>query len=613
MRRRWAWLAAGSGIVAATTSTACGPTETTCEESATCPPGAGGSAGAAGVGGSAGASMMDSGHGAAGAGGGHEDGGVPRDVSGKDSDASIDRRPPDDVSIDTRDADLRIDAIGPDDVSGDAIEPDVPGIVDVRTEADACDPGTSKSPVDNACLISETYGVFVSPQGSDTTGVGTRSAPYKTLLKALQAAKGNVMRVYACDEGTGYTDALSIDATLDGMSLYGGFECGTWAYAGTRRARVHPASGVALSVKSLTTGLTLEDFEFVAADAPVGASSIGGVVDTALNVVLRRVRIAAGKGGGGENGADGAKGGDGPSTGQAQQGSPAMCPPATSPQNGGAWSAGSACGSLGGNGGQAAQNNDGAPGFPGNPRTGVTPPDVNNRGTEGPTGQDGKAGSVGNAGGSGTASAANGTFTSVGYTVAAAGGNGTVGNVGQGGGGGGASNAPASSTCIGASGGAGGMGGCGGSPGMGGASAGASVALLVWMSPLTLDGCNLTAGAGGAGGNGGKGGVGGKGKDGALGGAGFVGEAGAPADGGVGLGPGGQGGPGGNGGNGGSGAGGNGGPSYGVVYKGTVPTKVGGTVIAHGAGGGKGMGGSVGSAKAPDGTVGPAADEFAVP
>ena len=45
MRRRWAWLATGSGIVATTTSIACGPTETTCEESATCPTGAAGADG----------------------------------------------------------------------------------------------------------------------------------------------------------------------------------------------------------------------------------------------------------------------------------------------------------------------------------------------------------------------------------------------------------------------------------------------------------------------------------------------------------------------------------------------------------------------------------------
>jgi hypothetical protein len=84
-------------------------------------------------------------------------------------------------------------------------------------------------------------------------------------------------------------------------------------------------------------------------------------------------------------------------------------------------------------------------------------------------------------------------------------------------------------------------------------------------------------------------------------------------DAGVGLGKGGNGGTGGNGGNGGSGAGGNGGPSYGIVYKGAVPTKLNSTTVAHGAGGAKGLGGSVDSVKAPDGLTGLAADDFLVP
>src|SRR6185503_19652938 len=168
---------------------------------------------------------------------------------------------------------------------------DVPVIIDAVSEADACDPGTTKSPANSACLISEKYGVFVSPQGSDATGNGTRAAPYKTLANGLQRAQGNVMRVYVCDEGTGYSDALTVDATLDGMSLYGGFECMGWSYATTRRARVHPVSGVALTVKGLTVGLTVEDFEFDAADAAMGESSIGGIVENSGNVVLRGVKM----------------------------------------------------------------------------------------------------------------------------------------------------------------------------------------------------------------------------------------------------------------------------------------------------------------------------------
>jgi len=605
MRRRWAWLATGSGIMATTASIACGPTETTCEESATCPPPA------TGTGGAAGAPMIDSGGGAAGSGG---DAGVLDDVSTQpDADASVDGvKPPDDVSrSDARDADARVDITSPDDTRRDMV-PDAP-LIDAPSEPDACDPGTAKSPTESTCLISEQYGVFVSPLGSDTTGVGTRSAPFKTLAKGLQIAKGNVMRVYACDDGTGYPDALTVDTTLDGTSLYGGFECTGWTYAVTRRARVRPTTGVALVVKGLTAGLTVEDFEFNAADAAAGASSIGAIVDTAVNVVLRGVKVTAGKGGGGVDGVEGAKGADGdPALGQEHQGYRAECPYGGPFQVGGAWANLSACGSQGGGGGTASKNNVGASGFPGTPSTDVTPPNNPNGGPNGPTGQNGGAGSPGNAGTPGAASSASGSFSAAGYAVAAPGGSGAVGKTGQGGGGGGGSDAVPLSNCVGASGGAGGMGGCGGTPGMGGASAGASIALLSWMSPITLDRCELMSAAGGGGGNGGKGGKGGVGKAGAPGGAGYTGDAGA-ADAGTGPGKGGTGGPGGNGGNGGSGAGGNGGPSYAIVYKGMVPTKLNGTIVAHGAGGAKGMGGSVDSVKAPDGLVGAAADDFAVP
>ncbi|HMJ50857.1 MAG TPA: hypothetical protein VK540_02245, partial [Polyangiaceae bacterium] len=93
----------------------------------------------------------------------------------------------------------------------------------------------------------------------------------------------------------------------------------------------------------------------------------------------------------------------------------------------------------------------------------------------------------------------------------------------------------------------------------------------------------------------------------------YGGDAGPAPDAGMGLGKGGSGGPGGNGGNGGSGAGGNGGPSYALVYKGTAPTQLNGTLLTHGTGGAKGIGGTVDLVTAPDGLPGTAGDEFPVP
>ena len=151
------------------------------------------------------------------------------------------------------------------------------------------------------------------------------------------------------------------------------------------------------------------------------------------------------------------------------------------------------------------------------------------------------------------------------------------------------------------------MGGCGGTPGTGGAAGGASVALLVWTSGLTLEMCELLSRDGGAGGKGGNGGLGGLGQPGAEGGPGVTVDGGTP------IGKGGHGGPGGNGGPGGSGAGGNGGPSYALVFKGTIPIRNGANLLTPGIGGARGIGGTILTVPAPSGTPGPAVAEFAVP
>jgi hypothetical protein len=128
------------------------------------------------------------------------------------------------------------------------------------------------------------------------------------------------------------------------------------------------------------------------------------------------------------------------------------------------------------------------------------------------------------------------------------------------------------------------------------------------MSQVTLDRCELFASDGGAGGKGGNGSAGNEGKSGANGGGEFV-----PDGGGVTIGKAGGGGTGGHGGNGGSGAGGNGGPSHALVYKGTAPIKSPDTVLVYGAGGAKGIGGTLMGAKALDGLAGGASVELILP
>jgi hypothetical protein len=457
-------------------------------------------------------------------------------------------------------------------------------------------------PAESAC-VNEEIALLVSSRGNDATATGKRGAEFKTIGAALRAAKMGPKRIYVCDDGMAYAETIALDATadamLDGLAIYGGFDCAEWSYQAARRAKVNPLSGPALSVKGLTTGVRLVDLELASSNATMpGSSSIAVIADTSLNVVLERVKVTAGNGADGAPGGDGTKGPDALAAGPGQVGIGATCPGTSPSQAGGAWGAMNACGSLGGNGGSANGGLEGSPGLRG------VPGSVSNGGQAG--GGDGTRGSDGPGGTSGSAATAMGTFSAAGYQPAPAGGDGTDGTVGQGGGGGGASHATGTS-CMGASGGAGGMGGCGGKKGIGGGSGGASIAVLTWSSGLTLDHCEIVAGNGGAGGKGGNGGLGGLGKDGASGGPAYVTDAGDN------VAKGGRGGPGGNGGVGGSGAGGNGGPSYGLIFHGdSLPSKI-MTIPTSGVAGMGGIGGSqTGGVKAADGVPGEARAELAV-
>ena len=153
-------------------------------------------------------------------------------------------------------------------------------------------------------MISETYGVFVAPAasgGSDSTGTGTRTAPYGTIGNAITKAAGK--RVYVCDAT--YTESLTVNAAVDGTQIYGGLVCpgdaGTaWTYATGTVASVSPTvQGYALDVESLAKGAHFEDVAFTALDGIAttpGASSIAVMVNASLAVSFTRVKATAGKG-----------------------------------------------------------------------------------------------------------------------------------------------------------------------------------------------------------------------------------------------------------------------------------------------------------------------------
>jgi hypothetical protein len=486
----------------------------------------------------------------------------------------------------TRDAGDTADALASDCASADAAPDgaaDTPA--DTPIDGSTCDISAGQSPLDQPCLVDELYGVFVAPTGSDATGRGTRAAPFRSIARGLQVAALGPKRLFVCDDGAGYAENVVVEPVYDGLAMFGGFDCSRWIMSRYARTHVTPESGAALRISRLTAGFVVENFDLRSADGSQGSNSIAAKIDNSTGVVLRRSRIAAGRGGAGADGLDGAAGESAIAPALSQSGSAPVCRPDLTSQPG-ARTVPSSCGAMGGTGGLGTLSVHPAgsnAGTNGQPTTWVSPANRRNEGTtcQGDTAAggaaDGAPGADGMSGIAGGRMPPGGGYTADGFT-GYAGVAGTDGYPGQGGGGG--VGCPATVGCVGPSGGAGGAGGCGGLRGTGGTAGGASIGLYSWRSAIHLDQCEVSASDGGSGGKGGDGGLGGKGN---AGGKGNVGHDGSS--------PSGAGGMGGTGGSGAAGSGGNGGPSYGIFYAGDRPTTTTGTAIAHGLGGAAGAGG----------------------
>jgi hypothetical protein len=422
------------------------------------------------------------------------------------------------------------------------------GAAEASVDAPSCDP--SLGPSASSCGVNEAHGVFVAPAsagGNDTTGSGTRAAPFATLGRGIAAAKASTGILYAC-AGT-YPEQVLVDRAHDGVSLFGGLDCMTWSYSAANRVVVAPAMpGYAVEVSNLAQGTTIADVAFVAKDADAthaGGSSIAAFVHGSQHVSLERLALTAGAG---STGAAGVSGGSPGPTNWTTQNLDGVDATSAGP------SASLVCtcpldtmhGSVGGQGGGAGQN----------PGAGL--PSYGSDAGAGAAGQNNgmcRGFGAGADGQSATAPGAVPTSASPGMALVtgwspAAGTSGSVGLPGQGGGGGG------NGALNMGSGGSGACGGCGGAGGAGGAGGGGSIALLVVNSGVNLSSCVLAANAGGQGGAGG------------------AGEAGQPGSliGGNGLGGGCQGGAAGAGSGGNGGQGGPGGVSVGLLYSGTAPT-----------------------------------------
>jgi hypothetical protein len=155
------------------------------------------------------------------------------------SDSGTDSSP--DTSLDTK-ADSLADTST--DTSTDSDSDAADSAADTSPEADVvtepkCD--ATKSPNEDTCVISESYGVFVSSSaGDDTTGLGTRKSPYKTLAKAITQASAANKRVYACGEK--FSEAVVVPSNV---AVFGALNCASadWPYNAQTRTVVNAPAG----------------------------------------------------------------------------------------------------------------------------------------------------------------------------------------------------------------------------------------------------------------------------------------------------------------------------------------------------------------------------------
>jgi len=99
------------------------------------------------------------------------------------------------------------------------------------SDGGTCD--ASGAPKDNPCAIDDQYGVFIdSTGGSDDAGDGSEQNPYQTFKKGIEQATAAGKRLFAC--AVTYAESVKLTAANNGIEMYGGFDCSSWAYTGDK-------------------------------------------------------------------------------------------------------------------------------------------------------------------------------------------------------------------------------------------------------------------------------------------------------------------------------------------------------------------------------------------
>jgi hypothetical protein len=413
-------------------------------------------------------------------------------------------------------------------------------------------------------LITEQYGVFVSPSGKPDAD-GSRSKPFSTITKGIEQGKKTSKHVYVC-EGT-FSESIAIER---GISIIGGFDCSApvWKKT-TKTTRINAPSSPAMKATNIDIATRIESLEVYAPNGtPAATTSIGLHAKSAPALVIASSKIAAGRAAAGADGSEGVQLTLGPAAnGQAGLTSRYVVNGNYAVQEGGAGGVGQCLGAPGHDG-----ENGGAGGAGGSfecPNSSSVYYQTEAFGLvivfkPGP-GQY-RSGGAGAAGANGLSANA-GALTADGFNP----GNGVAGSNGQPGSGGAGSTGDeglyvaCAAPWVSSSAAGGGAGGCPGLAGSAGAGGGASIGILAASSiGLTIDASEISADDGGAGG------VGSFGSSATVGG---QSGAGRPSY------------PGGNGGASGVSGSGAGGPSYAIAHTNGEVKLTGNARLKHGRGG----------------------------
>ncbi|MEO8877818.1 MAG: hypothetical protein ABI461_19650, partial [Polyangiaceae bacterium] len=399
-----------------------------------------------------------------------------------------------------------------------------------------CD--VTATPAANACVVNETLGVFVAPPSATDASApdGTRGRPYTKLQQAIDTAKAQQKRVYACIGD--YAEQITL---ADGVSIFGDLDCNRNWDVVTAHASLKAPASPAVHADQIKTATRIDSLDLVAPDATVpGGSSIALIANASPALTIANAAIHAGAG---MKGADGVEGTQLSNAGSApgSDNSNSLLAPCVGIVTGSCISAHAVAPAGGTNlcmGGPAIVSGPGGAGgigigdavvtstatfiefgnqyymIPGilasngNPQPGNALTAAG--GTKGNVlAATGSAGATGAVGANGASASQIGTISSAGFTPVD-GSVGTNGQPGQGGGGGAGYDYVTKSTTnysVGdaiyfSNGAGGGAGGCPGLAGASGKGGGASIAIIANDSPLTLDTCTVQSSAGGDGGKG---------------------------------------------------------------------------------------------------------------